>query len=95
MWALADSMWALALGRSGADPGGDEMEYWFNLRTGQVETDATRSKDPEVLGPYASVEEAREALETARARTEKWDEEDREWEAKGSSGSWDDKDLQD
>jgi hypothetical protein len=88
-------MGALALVRRGVDPGGVEMEYWFNLRTGQVETDATRSRDPEVLGPYASVEEARAALETARARTERWDEEDREWEAKGAAGSWDDKDLED
>ena len=31
------------------------------------------------MGPYGSEAEARNALATARARTEKWDEEDRAW----------------
>lgn len=31
------------------------------------------------LGPYATREEAERALETARQRTEAWDEEDRRW----------------
>lgn len=68
------------------------MQYWFNINTGQVETDETRSQNEQVMGPYATAEEAANALEAARARTEKWDEEDREWEEGGSSsgGSWSD-----
>jgi len=72
------------------------VQYWYNIKTGQVETDETRSQNDEVMGPYASEVEARAALETARARTEKWDEEDREWEDWGqgsgssSGGSWSD-----
>jgi len=61
------------------------MAYWFNVDSGQVETDATRSQGAFVMGPYDSAEEAGRALETARERTEKWDEEDRRWN-EGSQG---------
>lgn len=61
------------------------MAYWYNVETGQVESDDNRSRDAQVLGPYDSMEEAGKALETARANTEKWDEEDREWEEQGFS----------
>lgn len=67
------------------------MQYWFNIKTGQVETDETRSQNERVMGPYATAEEAAKALEIARARTEKWDEEDREWKDGTSSSegsSW-------
>lgn len=67
------------------------MQYWYNIETGKVETDETRSRNDEVMGPYASEDEAASALESARAKTEKWDEEDREWEERGSGsdgGSW-------
>ena len=42
------------------------------------------------MGPYDSEEAAAAALETARANTERWDEEDREWDERGSTsgGSW-------
>lgn len=61
------------------------MSYWFNTSTGQVETDETRGQDQDVMGPYDTQEEASRALQTARERTEKWDEEDRQWDSKGSS----------
>lgn len=70
------------------------MQYWYNIRTGKVETDQTRSPNDEVMGPYDTEDEAANALAAARARTEKWDEEDREWEDWGqgssssSGGSW-------
>jgi hypothetical protein len=61
------------------------MQYWYNIRTGQVETDDERSQNDDVMGPYASRDEAAAALATARARTERWDEEDREWEERGAT----------
>ena len=67
------------------------MSFWYNVRTGQVETDANRSIGEHVMGPYDTEEEARHALETARARTEKWDEEDEEWEQRNAAPGWDDK----
>lgn len=57
------------------------MPYWYNVATGKVETDEDRSQDADVLGPYDTEAEAARALETARENTERWDEEDRRWEA--------------
>lgn len=68
------------------------MSFWYNIGTGLVETDDTRARDADVLGPYDSYAEAERALSTARERTEKWDAEDRAWEA--AAASWDD-DLED
>ncbi len=42
----------------------------------------------DMLGPYATKEEASQALETAHEKTEKWDAEDREWDNRGASPSW-------
>ena len=58
------------------------MAYWFNIETRQVETDDNRSQNADVMGPYETEAEAANALETARRRTEQWDEEERrerEW----------------
>ena len=65
------------------------MQYWYNITTGKVETDDNRSQNDQVMGPYDSEAEAAAALETARANTERWDEEVREWDdwGEGSSGS--------
>jgi hypothetical protein len=54
--------------------------YYFNTRTGLVEDLEDKSPSRDLLGPYATREEAERALATARARTEKWDEEDRAWD---------------
>ncbi len=53
------------------------MGYWYNVRTGQVEEDAHTSRKDDLMGPYGTEEEARQALRTAQERTETWDEEDR------------------
>ena len=75
------------------------MPYWYNITTGSVESDENRSANDQVMGPYDTHEEAAAALTTAAARTEKWDEEDKEWEdwGAGSSGggSWSDEDGND
>ena len=65
------------------------MPYWYNITTGKVESDEERSPNDQVMGPYDTRAAAEAALETARARTEAWDEEDREWEdwGKGSGDS--------
>lgn len=58
------------------------MAYWFNIATGRVESEENRSQGADLMGPYATESEAAAALETARQKTEKWDEEDRrekEW----------------
>jgi len=57
----------------------EEPEFWFNVRTGQVEETENKSQSKDLLGPYRTRSEAERALETARERTEKWDEEDRRW----------------
>jgi hypothetical protein len=55
------------------------MPYWYNVTTRQVEDDANRSRDDEVMGPYATKDEAANALTHARENTERWDEQDRRW----------------
>lgn len=50
-------------------------EYFYNTRTHQVEEG--RSSDwSQLMGPYATREEAEHALERARARNEAWDAQD-------------------
>ena len=68
------------------------MSFWYNVDTGQVETDENRSRGEQVLGPYATEAEARAALETAHARTEKWDAEDRAWNQRGAATTGQDED---
>jgi hypothetical protein len=62
--------------------------YYFNTRTGLVEDLEDKSPSRDLLGPYATREEAEQALATAHERTEKWDEEDRAWN-EGRSGQAD------
>lgn len=52
-------------------------QYWFNLRTHEVE-EGPQSPGIDRSGPYATREEAAQALERMRARTEAWDREDAE-----------------
>lgn len=64
------------------------MQYWYNVTRGCVETDETRGQGEDVLGPFSTEAEAQNALATAHARTEKWDDEDREWDERGASETW-------
>lgn len=57
----------------------EPTQYWFNVRTGRVETVYDKSQAKDLLGPYPSHADAARALERARERTEAWDEEDRRW----------------
>ncbi|WP_277451822.1 methionine aminopeptidase [Janibacter sp. DB-40] len=63
------------------------MAYWYNIETRQVETDENRSQNADVMGPYETEAEAAAALQIAREKTEKWDEEERrerEWREGGA-----------
>ena len=57
-------------------PDGD---YYFNIRTQMVEH-GRQSAWEHLMGPYDTREEAERALETAQARTAKWDEDQVEWD---------------
>ncbi|XBH20215.1 SPOR domain-containing protein [Jonesiaceae bacterium BS-20] len=52
--------------------------YYYNTKTGQVEKGRKFSWFSR-MGPYATAEEAQQALEIAQARTQAWDEEDKEF----------------
>ncbi|ANC29923.1 hypothetical protein [Isoptericola dokdonensis] len=54
-------------------------QYWFNTKTGQVETSGEKSSWTHLMGPYPTREEAAQALDTASRRTEDWETEDEEW----------------
>ena len=53
----------------------NDGEFYFNTKTGLVETGRSTSWAHR-MGPYATYEEAAKALENASARTNAWDEED-------------------
>ncbi len=56
---------------------GDEDSYWYDLRTGRVDRGHQRGAR-DLMGPYPSEAAARDALATARERTDAWDAADRE-----------------
>lgn len=51
-------------------------EFYYDVATGQVGR-GKQSSWANRMGPYPTREAAEQALATARARTEAWDEEDR------------------
>ncbi|TKV28216.1 SPOR domain-containing protein [Arthrobacter sp. NamB2] len=50
-------------------------EYWFNVRTHEVEEDR-QSDWSQLIGPYATRAEAEKALEKVQQRNEAWDKDD-------------------
>ncbi|MBQ1273272.1 MAG: hypothetical protein IIY10_00700 [Aeriscardovia sp.] len=62
---------------------GEEKKWYFNIKTGKVEYGRISSLF-DVMGPYNSEQEARNALEKAAQDNCKWDEENRSWD--GESG---------
>lgn len=62
----------------------DNREYWYNTKTGQVEV-GRQSGWTDLMGPYATEEDARNALTRASDRNEQFDEEEEAWE-----DDWDD-----
>ncbi|MFM2384869.1 MAG: hypothetical protein RL166_743 [Actinomycetota bacterium] len=57
------------------DSSGVPEEFWFNLKTGQVEFGKLSAASYRV-GPFATESEARRALETLATRSQKWREDD-------------------
>jgi SPOR domain len=47
-------------------------QYWYNVVTHEVEVDA-QSDWTQLIGPYATREEAEKALERVAQRNEAWD----------------------
>ena len=47
-------------------------EYWYNLKTGQVER-GQQSAVTSLWGPFKTYEEAAHAMDRARERNEEWD----------------------
>ena len=63
----------------------EPARFWFNVRTGKVETDDQKSQSKDLMGPYATAAEASQALQSARGHTQRWDEEDRRWREGGDA----------
>ncbi len=59
------------------------MAYWFNVITGAVEDDTNRSPVDRLMGPFETHAAAEQALAHARENTQRWDEQDKEWDDKG------------
>ena len=57
------------------DSSGVPEEFWFNLKTGQVEFGKLSPASFRV-GPFKTESEAKNALETLAQRTEKWNEDE-------------------
>jgi hypothetical protein len=54
-----------------------EHQFWYNMRTGEVEQ-GFQSPSINRVGPFATHEEATHALEKLRENSAKWAEEDAE-----------------
>jgi hypothetical protein len=67
-----------------------QRQFWYNLRTGGVETDYDKSQGKDLMGPYATPAEAENALQSARERTQRWDDEDRRWREGDGEGDGED-----
>jgi len=61
-----------------SDDGVDKVEYFFNTRTQMVEK-GRQSSWEHLMGPYDTPEEASQALEIARKKSQAWDADDAAW----------------
>lgn len=57
---------------------GQNTSYYYNIGTGKVEREGA-SKAKDLLGPFATEDEAANALDIIRQREERKNAEDREW----------------
>ncbi|WP_432521516.1 hypothetical protein [Kineococcus sp. SYSU DK006] len=55
-------------------------QYYYDVSTGEVQELERKGQAKDLMGPYATREEAAHALESARRRTEENDRRDREEE---------------
>jgi hypothetical protein len=54
----------------------DSAQWWYCLKHNRVEGADTACAGKDLLGPYATREEAARALERVRERNKEWDEQD-------------------
>lgn len=65
--------WITFSGREACTMRGAAMtEYWYNVKTHEVEEDAM-SDWTQLIGPYKTRAEAEHALEKVKARNESWE----------------------
>lgn len=57
------------------DSSGIPEEFWFNLKTGQVEFGKLAPATYRV-GPFSTAKDAARALETLSSRSKKWDDDE-------------------
>jgi len=62
---------------SSLDSAGNPVEFWFNIRTGEVESGKLVASQYRI-GPFQTEEEARLALQTIASRSKAWREADAE-----------------
>jgi hypothetical protein len=55
-------------------------QFYFNTRTGQVEQVEDKSQSKDLLGPYPTRADAERAVQSAQERTERWEQENRDWD---------------
>lgn len=60
-----------------------QPEFFYNLRTKMVEIGRLSSWE-DLMGPYSTRAQAEEALETAKQRSDTWDDADDEWSGQES-----------
>lgn len=61
-----------------SDEGHGAVEYYFNTRTQMVEK-GRQSSWEHLMGPYDTAEDAANAMEIARKRSQAWADDDRSW----------------
>lgn len=66
------------------------VKYYYNVITGEVETDDKRSAASDLLGPYDTHEQAANALKSAKENTARNDDADDAWEHKNEDPGWSD-----
>ena len=54
------------------------MSYYYNLATGEIEF-GKRSRGFDRMGPFETLDEARQALANAQERNDAWEDEDKAW----------------
>ena len=52
-------------------------EYWYNVRTGEVEQ-GSQSSWSTLLGPYSTYAEAAQAMDRVKANNDRWEDEESE-----------------
>jgi hypothetical protein len=73
---IPGSLFTEAMAMSGESPG--RIEYFYNTRTQMVEK-GRQSSWEHLMGPYDTPEEAANAMEIARKRSQAWDDDDKSW----------------